>query len=53
MSEILKNEKVESTSLSDFVRNTSEADKSKIYIEVLQKANELQQKILQQAALLR
>jgi len=53
MSKIAKTKKVERTSLSDFVRNTSEADKRKIYIEVMQKADELQQEILKKAALLK
>jgi len=50
MYKIAKNKKVESTSLSDFVRNTSAEDKKKIYIRALEKANESQQKILKQAA---
>ena len=37
MSKIDKNKLVKSTSLSDFVRNTSEADKRKIYMEAMQK----------------
>lgn len=46
---IFKKNKVESTSLSDFVENTSSKDRKKIYTEVIKKASESQNQILKDA----
>lgn len=40
---------VESTPFSDFIRNASSAEKKKVYKEVLRKATERQQAVLQAA----
>ncbi len=46
---MFKNKKVAQTSLSDFVQNTSSADKKKIYTKVIRRASEAQNQMLKDA----
>lgn len=37
--------------LSDFFRNTTDDEKREVYLEVIQKANEMQDKVIEEAKL--
>ena len=46
---MFNSKKVVGSSLSDFVRNSSSADKKKLYAKVIRQASESQNKILKEA----
>jgi len=46
---MFNSKKVSSSSLSNFVQNSSSADKKKIYTKVIRKASESQNEILREA----
>lgn len=49
MLKMFNSKKVASSSLSNFVQNSSSADKKKIYTKVIRRANESQKQILREA----
>jgi hypothetical protein len=49
MLEIFNSKKAACSSLSNFVKNSSSADKKKIYTKVIKRANESQKQILREA----